>query len=96
MKQHGLIIAALRKIWLFSETRREAIKAAKIARGCYRCGKCNYLFKARELQVDHIIPIGKFIDWNTYIERLFCPVSNLMALCKECHETKTKSEKKII
>lgn len=43
--------------------------------------------------VDHIKPVGKFKDWNTYIENLFCEEENLQLLCKECHDKKTKKER---
>ena len=39
--------------------------------------------------------IGKFIDWNTFVERLFCPASNLQMLCKECHQIKTNIATKL-
>jgi len=53
-------------------------------------------FKRKELHVDHTEPVLDleigFVDWNTYIERLFCPVENLQALCKVCHGSKTMQE----
>lgn len=45
---------------------------------------------------DHINPIVSvetgFIDWNTYIDRMFCPKENWQVLCKSCHDIKTKKE----
>lgn len=55
--------------------------------GKYRCAKCKIL--TSKPQVDHISPVGKFLDWNMYIERLFCPIENLQVLCWDCHKVKT-------
>jgi len=85
----GRIRAALRKVWLYSEPRQECVKAARKSRGLYQCNECKKLFKVKEVQCDHIMDIGKFIDWNTFVERLFCPASNLQMLCKGCHQIKT-------
>ena len=60
----------------------------------YVCNKCNMKFKSDEVQVDHIAPVVDkstgFIDWNTYMSRLFCDINNLQVLCKRCHKIKTK------
>lgn len=87
MNRKSLIISALRKIWLWSEERKEALRLAK-AKKNYRCNKCKKLFPKKEVQVDHIEEIGAFINWDTYMERLFCPISNLQVLCKPCHKGK--------
>ena len=65
----------------------------------YKCAKCKEVFPAKEVQVDHKKPavdpkIG-FVDWNTFIERLFCGKKNLQVLCLSCHKTKTGKEKLI-
>lgn len=65
----------------------------------YKCAKCKGEFSAKNIQVDHINPAVDptkgFIDWNTFIDRLFCPIDNLQVLCIGCHQTKTKKEKAI-
>lgn len=76
------------------EARSLCIKQARVSRGQYRCATCLLLFKAKELRVDHILPVGKFVDWNRYVERLFCPVENLQALCVSCHQEKPNKERK--
>ena len=79
-------------------------KNARVARGKYRCagyGRGEHIVpltlqgKANTF-VDHIIPVGKFIDWNTYIKNLFCDSSNLQILCRECHDRKTKDESRSV
>lgn len=47
--------------------------------------------------MDHIDPVvgtaDGWIDWNTYIDRLFCPVEKLQALCELCHKRKCDKER---
>lgn len=62
----------------------------------YRCNACKEDWPAKEVQVDHKKPVIDpkigFIDWNTFIERLFCKKSNFQILCTACHKKKTKKE----
>lgn len=62
----------------------------------YKCAVCKEEFPATQIQVDHKRPVVDpkkgFVDWNTYIERMFCDKKNLQALCKGCHKTKTTKE----
>ena len=64
----------------------------------YRCASCQEEFTSTNVEVDHISPVVSvgdgFIDWNIFIERLFCPIENLQVLCKPCHRKKTKEERK--
>lgn len=64
----------------------------------YKCRKCKKDFPAKLVQVDHIQPVvtpGEgFVDWNTFVERLFCDKDNLQVLCTACHDKKTQKEKK--
>jgi 5-methylcytosine-specific restriction endonuclease McrA len=63
----------------------------------YRCNACKEEFPAKDVQVDHKKPVVDptigFVDWNTYIERMFCKKSNFQVLCKPCHVLKTKKER---
>lgn len=63
----------------------------------YACAACGEEYPASETQVDHILPVVDptqgFVDWNTYIPRLFCPKENLQLLCSSCHDLKTMEEK---
>lgn len=80
---------ALRKVWLRSPMRYEAIKEAKVEPGQYRCWICQEIFKARELQVDHLDEPGEFYgkDWHKYIEVMF--YGRMKATCKACHKQLT-------
>jgi len=86
--------AALRRTWGRSKQRQAALKAAKIAYGQYTCALCKGVHRRKYIQVDHIVPVGKFISFDLYIERLFCPAKELQVLCVECHKNKTKKDKK--
>jgi len=63
----------------------------------YECASCGKFFPATEVDVDHIDPVVSlsegFVNWDTYINRLYCPASNLQILCKTCHKKKTTSER---
>jgi 5-methylcytosine-specific restriction endonuclease McrA len=90
----------LRRISYQWPDRKKAIKDARVARGKYRCNSClGENFGPKDIQLDHIIPVIDeemgFIDWNTYIERLFCEVDNFQVLCKPCHSAKTFFEQEI-
>lgn len=55
----------------------------------YLCTECKGIYE--KIQVDHIDEVGEFTgDWNKYIDRLFCDISNLQPLCEICHKAKTK------
>jgi 5-methylcytosine-specific restriction endonuclease McrA len=88
------IKASLRRVWGRSRQRQSALKNAKVSYGHYRCANCNGIFRRKDINVDHIIAISKFINFDLFIERLFCEVSGLQILCKACHKLKTKSDKK--
>lgn len=79
--------------------RKLAIQAARIERGVYKCASCDGRFGPKEIQLDHKIPVIDeeigFVDWNTYIDRLFCEEENFQVLCKPCHEAKTFLEQEI-
>lgn len=74
----------------------ECRRLARRAPNKYECAICHELFTNKEIAVDHIFPVidivEGFKDWNTYIDRLFCDLENLAALCKNCHASKTAQE----
>lgn len=82
------ITSALRKVWLFSPMRREAVKRGK-ANGnkCELCGD-----KVEKLQVDHHVPCANVKGpdgWGPYIDRMMVPSEQLVNLCEPCHKAKT-------
>lgn len=64
----------------------------------YRCSSCKKEFARTSVEVDHLVPVVDpamgFVDWNTYIPRLFCDENNLQVLCVQCHTKKSNKEKK--
>lgn len=65
----------------------------------FLCAKCKKDFPQKEIQVDHKKPVVDpkvgFIDWDTYIARLFCEKKNFSTLCVTCHKEKTKKEREL-
>lgn len=59
----------------------------------FRCACCGGDFPAKDVQVDHIIPIGREKSWDEFIDGLFCEKDNLQVLCVTCHSAKTKLER---
>lgn len=93
--------------WLISQLRRisyrfpaiyEAVKKARVGRGQYKCKACGKLCGTGEYHRDHRIPVvdpkAGFVDWNTYIDRLFVriPGGAIDILCIPCHAAKTEAE----
>jgi len=64
----------------------------------FTCNMCKGEFPAKEVNIDHIDPVvcpyTGFVDWNTFISRLFCEGGNLQVLCSPCHDIKTAEERK--
>lgn len=77
----------------------------------FKCAQCGRSFVdrkgAKNVAVDHIESVialdTGFVDFNTYIQRLFCGPGNLQLLCnykgeidgvRSCHKIKTAEERK--
>lgn len=95
-KFRSFVIRKLKRAWLTWPPRYEAIKKARVAPGTYECSDCKTKTELSNINIDHINPtidpILGFIDWNSYIVRLFCDVTGYQALCKACHKMKTDEE----
>ena len=77
---------------------------ARTRRGWYMCAGCEKEIPATVKEgrkrvnnkfVDHIepaVPITGWVNWDHYIENLFCEEDNLQLLCKKCHDAKSKEE----
>lgn len=82
-------------------------KKARVARGQYLCAGYKRephvepasRNRQNNIFVDHIVPIVDpmvgFVDWNAFINGLFCEEDNLQVLCKACHTHKTNDEKEL-
>jgi len=84
------------KYQVLNEAKTEKAINAKSGRLAqhYRCNGCGKEFPAKDVQVDHITPIGYDKSWDDWINGLFCERENLQVLCKPCHKEKTQLEKK--
>lgn len=106
-KFKGWIISLLRRGTMRWPPRNEALKAAKTVKKInvssgrlaqhFKCKKCKKDFPAKQVAVDHIKPVVDikkgFVDFDTYINRMYCGVKNLQVLCKTCHDVKSKKER---
>jgi len=62
----------------------------------YQCKQCTNWFAEKNINVDHIVPVGTLRcanDLPGFVERLFCEADNLQVLCSKCHDSKTQNEK---
>lgn len=61
----------------------------------YRCSSCGVAFPAKEVEVNHIIPVipvTGFDNWDGVVSRLFCEKDGLELVCKPCHKAITLVE----
>ena len=90
------LIPLLRKKSLYYPERQRCLQLARIERGFYRCNACSGSFSRTQVHVDHrdsVVGVKDgWVDWNTYIERLFVPAEKLQCLCIQCHESKSAVE----
>lgn len=62
----------------------------------HQCPACEGTFAKGDMKSDHIepvIPVTGFTTWDDCVERMFVEADGYQALCKECHDTKSKEEK---
>ena len=104
----SFIISTLRSGMRRYPNKALALKAASVGKKInkltgrmaehFQCRKCSGHFPRTSVQVDHIDPVVDpnkgFIDWNSFIERMFVALDKLQVLCKTCHSGKTRTEQK--
>lgn len=94
------IMHELRRIHTKWPPRKLAYTSARVSRGQYTCAHCKNIFRPKEIDLDHIDPVINpqtgFVDWNTYITRLFIPQNGYQVLCKRCHKTKTHDTENVV
>lgn len=63
----------------------------------YRCALCDVELPLKQVQVDHTVPVVDvkkgFVNWDTFIDRLYVEVKKLQVLCKPCHKAKSAGER---
>lgn len=83
---------AIRQVWSWSYPRMLVIRRCLLPNGFSRCENPKCKQRCPKVFVDHIQRVGD-VDAG-FLERLFCPSSELQGLCKKCHAVKTKQERK--
>lgn len=107
----SFVISALRSASQRWGPKNTAKTKARVSRGVYECQGCGKHGpatlpppegKKRRINnacVDHIDPVVDpetgFVDWNTYIERMFCELDGFQVLCHKCHTAKTQKEREV-
>lgn len=94
--------SAIRKVWLYSSLRRDALARSRVERGKYRCEKCNKIVSNKEIEINHKNPatpshgIETQEDWGYFIwNLLFITLDGLEALCETCHQEHTNKFREI-
>lgn len=62
----------------------------------YLCTLCKKWVGSTKVSVDHkdpVVALDGFVDWNQFIDRLFCSEANLQVVCEKCHQDKTNAER---
>lgn len=95
----SFIVSLLRAGTMRWKPKHDAIKRAFIGYGLnpktghkcklHRCEKCSGTFAQGDMVADHKQPVvgveDGFIDWNTYIARMFVESDGFDAICVGCH-----------
>lgn len=109
-KDRGLIKGAINRAFARSELHKQVLQAASIhhidedrprVKNWVKCAVCKRPEAKSYMAVDHIIPkipLDSALDrmsWDELIDRTWCELSNLQAICPTCHDAKTKAETQI-
>lgn len=92
------LIPILRRKSLHWPARNECKKNARRAPNQYECVVCGptKLHPGNGVHVDHIKSVinvkTSFVSFDSYVESLFCDISNLQILCITHHEQKSALE----
>ena len=107
---HSFVKGALRAAARRWPPKHQVKKDANRGRGKYLCNgyqRRNHIVpvslgsgssRANNVFVDHVIPvvdpIEGFTTWDEVVTRMFVEADGLQILCKDCHDIKTKDERK--
>jgi len=94
-KTQYLIMSAIRRAYLSHPDRLGALDNARYKNtDIYQCADCKELYGKEEINTDHVEAIGKFVNWDIFISKVFVSSRKLQVLCIECHNIKTQKEMK--
>lgn len=93
--------AAIEKYKIKVPIRKKDGELSKKFINSYKCAMCKQAFTEKEIQWDHIIPVGEEPktyppdpkEWGNYLAKMFCSRDNYQPLCKKCHLIKTNKER---
>lgn len=91
------LVSKSREVWRQSENYQQVKRDAKSTekKGWFVCGLCGGVREV--IKVDHVRAIGRqprtMEEFGPWLEKLFCPVTNLMAVDSDCHKKKSKEER---
>ena len=98
----SFVRSGLRAKWVRWPPRFEVIKNSRRAvenkrhKWEVKCAKCKRWHMQKNIQVDHIVPVGTLKDYShlpDFVRKLFVPVTGLRVLCKPCHTKITNEER---
>lgn len=109
-RDRGLLKGAVRRVFSRSELRQKVVEKALIkhedlsrprVKRWGKCAECKQPTPKSYLVVDHIDPVVELnrsfedMSFDELIDRMWCSIDNLQALCDNCHKVKTKAEQKL-
>lgn len=80
---------------LAKEAAKRPKKNGGVQKWEYKCAACKKWHKHKNIQIDHIKPVGSLRgpeDLAPFLENL-TPENGFQVLCKECHRKKTNKER---
>jgi hypothetical protein len=85
-----------KRLQCLKDNRRKYVGDNKRQRFEHECNICKNWYKQDEMQIDHIVPAGSFLELTPkcigeFAYKLF--EGRLQKLCKACHKIKTKEER---
>lgn len=93
---YGRIVAALRKVYRYSQMRKQALAAVVISNGYFKCPICKTAWPLQMADVDHEPPLGaqpkSFEELANWAQRLF--YGHVQVICKLCHKKKTATQRR--
>ena len=109
-KERNLIKGAIRRVFSRSELRKQAIDASRVegytdpnrprVTKWSKCPECKQMTPTYLMEVDHVKPVVELdstleeMTWDELVNKIWCDITNLVAICKPCHKIKSKAEAK--
>ena len=108
-RYRSFVISLLRAGTMRWRPKHDAIKRAFIGNGpnprtgrpckLHRCERCAGIFSQSDMVADHRQPVVEpeigFVDWNTYISRMFVESDAFDSICVTCHASITAEQNQI-